>query len=230
MIRSALLLLILVTLSSSGKAMSGTHRSPDPDSLTDLQVIYNGRPWYNSHPGISGDPFLFTREYLNGTVFIGGKAFEGLKLKVDLLTDGLLTPYGSEGLLRLNKERVDSFSFTFAQKPHHFVRIPDDSTALLSGYAEVLYKGGSVLYRKYTKIIDRPGTENAGDRYVAIARTYLVHNSQTMVIKGRRDLFRAFAAVKKPLQESLHRNHIRINRKNPESFIPLLHAADQISY
>ncbi len=231
MIRQALLLLICIALSGSGKAMTGPGDShaPDPDSLTNLQLLYNGRPWFNNHPGVTGDPFLFTRDYLNGTVYIGGKAFEALKLKVDLLTDGLLTPFGPEGLLRLNKERIDSFSFTYAQQPYHFVRIPGDSTALLEGYAEVLYRGRSLLYRKYSKIIDRPGTENAGDRYIAITRTYLVHNAQTVLIKGRRDLYRAFGDVKKPLQESLHRNHIRINRNNPETFIRFLQAADQIS-
>jgi hypothetical protein len=202
----------------------------NPDSLTDYQTLYNGRPWHNNHPGVAGDPFLFTREYLEGSVSIGGKTFTGLKLKVDLFSDDLLTPFGTEGMLRLNREMVDSFEFVYANKRYRFVRLPDDSTAILTGYAEVLYSGKTALYRKFTKKIDRPGVENSGDRYYQFSQTYLLHNSIVIPVKSRRDLFKIFAEDKVRLRDYLRQNHLRVIRKNPESFVPLLQVADRISH
>lgn len=231
MTRAFLLYFLFLFLQAGGHAATifyGNY-TVNPDSLSDYQMLYNGRPWRNNHPGVTGDPFLFTREYLEGSVSMGGKTFTGLKLKVDLFSDDLLTPVSPEGLLRLNREMVDSFAFEFGRKRYRFVRLPEDSTAILTGYTELLYRGKTVLYRKYTKKIDRPGVENSGDRYYEFSHIYLVRNNTVFPVKSRRDLFRIFAD-EGSLRDYLRQNHIRVIRNNPESFIAFLQVADRISH
>jgi len=139
----------------------------------------------------------------------------------------LLIPLGKEGLLQLNREMADSFCFIFGQKKYTFVKIPEDSLNGLTGYAEILYHGKCTLYRKYTKKIDRPGMENAGDRFYQFDRTSLVVNGKPIPVKNRRDLLRAFPEEQDRIREYLRKNRIRIS-PDPYSFIPLVHFRDQL--
>jgi hypothetical protein len=206
----------------------GIPPSPDPDSIAAHQTLYNGRIWKNPHLSVKGDPFLFTREYLSGSVTMHGKSFAGIKLKYDIFSDELLIPLGTEGLLKLNREMTDSFCFIFEQKKYTFVKIPEDSLNGLAGYAEVLYKGGSALYRKYTKKIDRPGVENSGDRFYQFDRTYLVLNGIPIPVKNRHELLRAFPAEKEKMREYMRKNRIRVT-SDPSSFIPIVLFHDQLT-
>lgn len=222
MTRPALLILLFIMTAFHGKAVPF---SPQPDSGAANPALYNGRLWKNPHLRIAGDPFLFTREYLAGSVTLSGRGFTGLKLKYDIFSDELLIPLGPEGLLQLNKEMTDSFSFIFGQKKYTFVKIPEDSISGLAGYAEVLYRGKTPLYRKYTKKIDRPGTD-AGDRFYQFDRTYLVMNGMALPVKNRRDLLNAFPAEKDRIREYLRKNRIRVNPKDPTSFVAVVRFHD----
>ena len=93
-----------------------------PDSVFESQLLYNGRIWKNLFYMIREDQFLFSNQFLPGSVFIKGKSFNNIKLKYDIFKDEILIPYSPDGILQLTKELVDSFTIEF---PTMIMRTPN---------------------------------------------------------------------------------------------------------
>ena len=79
----------------------------------DIQILYNGRAWRNLYYKIKGDQFLFSPEFLPGSVTIEGKTFSNLQLKYDIYNDELIIITDNGIILQLNKEMIDLFSMIF---------------------------------------------------------------------------------------------------------------------
>jgi hypothetical protein len=213
----------LVMSVSAAKAQSDHGFIP----VNDYQVLMNGRLWSNEHAGIKGDPFLFTGEFLPGSVYIGDKDFHGLSIRYDIFSDQIMIPF-EKGILELNKELIDSFSLFVYNKLLRFVRLPENNLYGLSGYVQNLYSERSALYIKYRKKIDRPGMVNAPDNFYQLQRMYYIHNNVAYAIKSKRDLLRIFREDKELIGSFINKDRIHVRRSNPESFVPLVRYIDSI--
>jgi hypothetical protein len=203
------------------------HQS-QPDTFQEHQLLYNGRVWQNLYYQVEGDQFLFSGEFLPGSVTMNGKSFKGISLKYDLYRDEILTPYSPGVILQLNKELVDSFSFVYLQKVYRFKRMREDLTAGPQGYVRVIYDGKTGLYVKFQKKINRPGQENKRDVFFQLNRLYLMKGKETYPISGKHDLYHAFQEDKDALREFIKENKIRILDKEPESLVPVIRHYDSL--
>lgn len=199
------------------------------DTLPVNQILFNGRVWTNQYYMVEKDQFLFSKDFLPGTLTITDKTFTNVSIKYDLFKDELITPYPHVGILQLNKEMVDSFSVLFQNKLYHFIRIPEDSLNALSGYLNVLYKGKSALYVKYNKKIDRPTREGEYDKFYQISHIYFEKNNIHNMITNKGDLYRIFYKEKAQIKVFIKKNKIRISKNDPESFVPVIRFYDSIS-
>ena len=118
-------------------------------------MLYNGRIWRNQFPLIKENQFLFSKEFLPASVTIRGKTFSDVRIKYDIFTDEIIIPFAPAGMLQLNKQMIDSFSLIFQKKHYHFIRIPDGNSAFPGGYYNVVYKGKTTLYARYSKKIEK---------------------------------------------------------------------------
>jgi hypothetical protein len=210
-------------------SMSHSNKTFLQDTLHDNQVLYNGKIWRNLYFNVHGDQYLFTRDFLPGCVSVRGKIFTNILLKYDLYNDELLIPVNPGGVLQLNKEMVDSFSFIFQNKTYHFIRMQEDSIKRTNTYLNVLYKGSTELFLKYSKKIEKLADEGKYDKFYQVNQLYFIKNKVVFLISGKSDLMKALTEDKVLLENFIKINKLKVTEKTPESFIPLLRYYDSIS-
>ena len=193
------------------------------------QIIYNGKIWRNLYYMVNKDQFLFSNEFLKGSVTMRGSTASNINLKYDIFKDELLTTVETGGLLQLNKEIVDSFSVSFQNTIYRFIRIKEDSTEGQKGYFNVLYKGKPALYLKYFKKIDKLSINGENERFYQVEKLYVAKGDKIFQITGKNDLFNIFKDQKELLKSYIKKNNLKISEKEPESFIPVIKYCESLS-
>jgi hypothetical protein len=199
------------------------------DTLKENQILYNGRYWRNLYFKVKEDQFLFSKELLPGSVTIDGKSFKNVSLLYDIYNDELLVKTNHGTILQLNKEMVDSFKFNFKNKTYYFTKLPVDSLKVLRGYVNVLFKGKNSLYVKYKKEIQMLAVERKYDLFYQTHRIYFVKDGSSHLLNGKGDLLKVLNEDKVQIRDFIKKNKLRISKKNPESFIPVIAYYDSIS-
>lgn len=219
---------LIYSRSNDNRLAAGTDRI-FRDTVPDNQVLFNGKLWINLYYMVKENQFLFSKDFLPANVTIKGQTFTNIKVRYDIYNDEILMPLDSGRILQINKEMVDSFSMSFQNKTYHFIRTPKDSLSSPGGYANIIYKGKSVLEVKYIKKIDRPKTEGEEDNFYQLSRVYFVKDGLFYQVKNKKELFSVLDGYKKQIRDYMKKNKIRVSRNTPESFIPVIRYYDSIS-
>jgi len=199
------------------------------DPLRENQILYNGKVWHNLYTNIKGDQFLFSKSYLPGSLTINGKTYNNLRINFDIYNDELTTPKNDGTILQLNKEMVDSFTLVYEFKTYSFRNTQADSLPAIKGFVNVLYKGKSALYVKYKKELEMLAVDDKYDLFFQTHKIYLVRDSTVFQVSSKSDLLKAFPEEKNLLKVFMKKNRVKISRKMPESFIPVIRYYDSIS-
>lgn len=199
--------------------------SNNTDILKENQLLYNGRIWKNPYYNVEGDQFLFSKSFLPGKVTIRGKLFDDMHILVDIYKDEILIPLSTGGVLQLNKEMIDNFSVVFLNKTYNFTRIQLDS---LNSFVQIVYKGKTVLFEKYTKKIDKLAEGGQYDKFYQVNQTYFEMDGKIYTVNGKRDLLNILKDKKEVVGSYMRKNKVKISRTNPESYIPVLKYLDTI--
>lgn len=200
----------------------------EQDTLKENQTLYSGKVWKNMYRRVNGDQFLFTNYFLPGTVSTNGKTFKNLLIRYDIYSDEIMIPVNFEEIVQLNKEMIDSFSITFEHKAHRFLKIQEDTLNGLKGYFNVLYKQESALYIKYKKEFSPNITDKSDGEFIQSHKIYLVKDKIVHPIKTNNDLYKALNTDYMQIKNYLKINKLKVSRKSPESFIPVIRFYDSI--
>lgn len=201
---------------------------PTQISLKDYQLLFNGKEWYNRYTAVRGDQFLFSKDFLDGTVVMSGRVFSNLKINYDIYNDEIICPKADGKILQLNKEMVDSFAVSFNFKLFTFKNIDADSIKGLSGYVYVLYTGKSMLCIKYKKGIDPLAVDDRYDQFFQTSKIYVVDNGIANQVTGKRDLFSLWKSYKNELKAFIKKNGLSVSKKTPENFVPVIKYYDSL--
>ena len=193
-----------------------------PDSPGENQILNNGRVWRNLYTMVRDNQFLFTGEPLPGTVSISGQTFSNLSLKYDIYEDELLIPTVLGPLLQLNKEMVDSFSIFFQNKTYRFTNVPPDSLKDFNGYMNVLASGKASLFVRYKKEIDNLAVDNKYDMFFQTHKIYVVKEGNVYTVASKRDLVTVLYDRRDEIRSYIKKNMLRISKRDPEKFIPVI--------
>jgi hypothetical protein len=199
------------------------------DSI-DIQVLYNGRAWRNLYYKIRGDQFLFSTEFLTGSVTIDGKSFDKLLLKYDIFNDELLTITDHNIILQLNKEMIDLFTIKYQDRIFNFKQLNADSLNAVSGFVNVLYDGVTSLYVKYRKEILLLAVENKYDMFNQVNRIFVEKNGQIFRVDSKRELLKLLEDQKRMVHSFIRSSKLRISRRNPDSFRPVIEYYDRLQH
>ena len=196
----------------------------------DKQILYNGRIWRNNYLNIGGTQFLFSNEFLPGSVTIDDKVFNGknLGLKFNIFDDELLTVTGTGTVLQLNKEMVENFTLDFEGKTYSFRNLPVDSLNSLSGFVQVLYDGATPLYVRYKKEIRLRSSVEESDLFLQSYRVFVMKDGILHKVNNKKSLTRVLADRKDEVKNYIRSNHVRISKNLPESFAPVLKFYDSL--
>jgi hypothetical protein len=199
------------------------------DTIKDRQILYNGRVWTNKYRRIEGDQFLFSEFFLPGSISINGRTFSNLRIKYNILSDELLTPLNGEYILQLNKEMVDSFSIRFESKLYRFTKTAADTLKGFNGYVNILYTGKSALYVKFKKEIFTSVTDKSDGKFNQVNRIYYVRDNSVFLINKVSDLYGIMVASKEQIRNYIRENKLKVTKKIPESFIPVIKYSDSLN-
>ena len=177
---------------------------------------------------VKEDQFFLTKEFLPGSVTIGGKTFNNLDVRYDIFSDQIMIPIYQGPILQLNKEMVDSFSLSFMNEKWRFINIKEDSLNLLNGYVNVLYKGKSELYVKYSKAIALLAVDKKYDKFYQLQKIFFVKNNIPNHITGKRNFLKLFGEDEQRVKDYIKKNRLVLSKKRPESFIPVIQFYDNL--
>ncbi len=199
------------------------------DTLRENQILYNGKMWRNPYTMMKGDQFLFSQEYLYGSLTINGNFYKNILLNYDIYNDEILTPKNKGSIVQLNKEMVDSFTLVFGGETYRFVNTQEDSLPVIKGFVNVLYRGKSALYVKYKKEIESLAVDDKYDLFYQTYRIYFLNEGKVHQISNKSDLLKILKTDKIRIKEFMKKNRLRVSKKEAESFIPVIRYYDSIS-
>jgi hypothetical protein len=199
------------------------------DTIKVRQILYNGILWKNQYHRIKEDQFLFSNLFLPGAISINGQTFKNLRIRYDIYLDEITIPINLEEIVQLNKEMVDSFTISFENKVYKFTKIQKDTLKDYNGYVNILYKGESALYVKYKKEISPSFTEKTDGEFYQTRRIYFVKDSIVHQITSANDLFKVLNEDKVQIRNFINKNKLRVSKKRPESFVPVIMFYDSTS-
>jgi hypothetical protein len=234
--RNIFLFFTLLTV-SSGTGLSGINSEmlikicsdiTEQDTINERQLLYNGIVWRNRYRRMEGDQFLFSGFFLPSTVSINGRTFKNVRLKYDIYSDEIITPVNRDDILQLNKEMVDSFTITFENKVYRFINAGKDTIAGFTGYFNLLYKGESAFYVKYKKSLSIESTQTSDGHFIQNQMILLVKDKMTYPINGTKALFRVLNSDKGNIKNFIKKNKLRVSKKIPESYVPVIRFYDSI--
>ena len=202
--------------------------NPDQDTISDNQRLYNGKIWRNQYYLVKEDQFLYSKEFLPGSISMRGRSFPGITLKYDLYKDEILTP-SPDGVMQINKEMIDSFSLIFNQRKFDFIKLQEDTLKKSVTFFNVVYKGKTALLIRYSKKIDKLAVEGRYDQFYQISRVFLLKGNKLLQVTGKNDLLTFMAEAKTQIKEFMKTNKIRVSEKDPESFIPVVKYYDSLN-
>ena len=200
------------------------------DTLRGDQILYNGKAWHNLYSNIKGDQFLFSKDLLTGSLTINGKSYNNLSISYDIYNDEIITPTTQGTILKLNKEMVDSFTLLFQYKKYRFKNTLQDSLPDIKGYVNVLYSGKSSLYVKYKKEIQLLAVDDKYDLFFQTYHVYFLKDGIVHQLTNKSGLLKILSQDKILIKDFIKKNKIKISKKNPESFIPVIRYYDGISH
>lgn len=218
--------ILIVCFITSAAADCSDVQLPVQDTLKESQVLYNGRIWRDLYLRIDGDQFLFTNDFLPGTVAMKGTVFSRVPLRYDVYNDELITQTRHGLHLQLNKEMVDNFILNNGLQEYWFEKA--DSNRFYNGYVNKLYSGKSTLIVKYLKRIELLAVDNTTDQFYLVTRMFLVRDSNIFPFSGKLELMNLLGDHKKEVKTYLQKNRIKLMKNRPESFVPAIEYYDRI--
>lgn len=199
-----------------------SHSCITPQDVTDKQLLFNGVVWRNLYPHVRGHQFLFTNDFINGSVTIEGKQFRDLRLKYDIFNDQILSINEKNIMIQLNKEMVDSFTLDYGNRTYRFGKVEIDSLDNPRGYVNILCEGPLTLVVRLRKEIMLHAVENTYDMFSQSQKIYVKKEGFFHPVTFRNDLFRLFGDLKPEMKDYIRSKNIRISIKDPVTIVPVI--------
>jgi hypothetical protein len=201
----------------------------EPDTLRENQLLYIGKMWSNKYTNVKGDQFLFSRNFLPGSLTINGNIYKNVLINYDIYNDEILIPKNNASIVQLNKEMVDSFSFNNGGINYRFVNAQIDSISDIKGFVNELYKGKSILFVVYKKEIEELAVDDKYDLFYRTYRIYFLKDGQIYQLTTKSDLLKILKENKTKIKDFMKKNRLKVSKKEPNSFIPVIRYYDSIS-
>jgi len=175
--------------------------------------LYNGSDFDRYEPLKEEHPYLYSDDWMAGSVVYDGIRYENLSLQYDIRYDEVILEYFNGISIRLVKVKVQSFTL----EQHTFVHLSDPQVG--DGYYELLYDGTTKVYAKHLKLFQETAADHKIERWFVEKTRYYVWSQGTYhTITSKKTLLGVFGDKKKELNQFASRNKLSFG-KNKASFI-----------
>jgi hypothetical protein len=199
------------------------------DTMISSQVLYNGRAWRNLYTSLKGDPYLFTKDFMPGSVTISGKSFDNNMLLYDICKDEVMILSGRNFIMQLNKELMERFTLSWKNNIYRFVKLGGDSTAAVNGFVNELYGGKSAVYVKYVKKMANGVVEDKYDGFVQSFRIFVVKDGIPHLVRNKKQLIDLFKDNKQKITGFIKSSRLDVSGRRPETFVPVAEYYDSLN-
>jgi hypothetical protein len=212
----------------SGISASSLSNATLQDTLITNQILFNGRAWRNNNTTVKGDPYLFSSQFLTGSVTISGRNFQNNYLLYDIYNDELLILSDKHSTIKLNKELLNGFTLDFNNQVYRFVKVGTDSLGVFKGFVNELYGGKSAVYVKYRKLIQIMAVDNKYDAFYQVYRIYVIKDGMPQQVNNKKQLVSLFGDNRQKILDFIRSHRITISSKHPESFVHVAEYYDSL--
>lgn len=210
-----LLLFLLFSVSVRGQHLAPGYGEADPAWLE--QLLYRGVEWRPRMNLATGNEFFIADAWLDGTVTVQGLTFTGQKLRYDIFNDRLVILWKDIQALVISSEEVDAFSIGYGATARRFINLRDDYSGI-SGFAEVIYSGGSMVVARHVKVIGKNTSMSSYAQFRENTLFYLITGTIGQQIRNKGSLLRMFGGHEDEVRRYIRQNHILVGRASPEGF------------
>lgn len=220
--------LTLITILVFSSSARGQHLSPlyrDADSVWLTQLIYSGNEWRPRVTPVTGHEFFLSGDYLDGSVTVAGFTFNNLRLKYDIFSDEIILLWKDIHSILLNSNTVESFTVGIysgaGRNPdfigRRFINL-NDRYQEITGFAEVIYKGTSMVVAKHSKTVAIHTSMSSYAQYRENTRLWFITGNGVGMIRSRASFLRMFGEYEDEVKRFVRQNHIEISRFSPEGY------------
>jgi hypothetical protein len=192
------------------------------DTIPEKQLLFNGRIWRSLHSNVLGDEFLFTKDWIFGEVNINDMTFKNLPLRYDIYNDELVIMVSQGTFVQLNKELIKGFLLFWENKNMVFENFGTGPGNPIRGFGQVLYRGNICLIEKQKKLIQELAVQNKIDEFYQKQFLYILKNGIFYRITRKKDMLNVLSDKEEQLKSFLREKRIKVRKKNPESFLPVI--------
>jgi hypothetical protein len=218
-----LIVILVFSFSARGQHLSPLYRDSDTVWLT--QQLYSGNEWRPRVIPVTGHEFFLSGDYLDGSVTAGGFTFSGLKLKYDIFSDEIILRWKNIHSILLNNSTVESFTVGLwsggGRNPdftgRRFINL-NDKYPDITGFAEVIYKGPSMVVAKHSKIIAKNTSMSSYAQYRENTRLWFITGSRAQLIRNRASFLRMFGEYEDEVKRFVRLNHIEMSKFSPGGY------------
>lgn len=218
-------LILLLTASASKNTPSGTPvaGSTPLKAIADYvhsadvyAALFSGKEHEKYPLHFSNQPWLQNSEYTPGILYVGGRMYPDVLMKLDLFRDELVISPGKSPFNIVAKADSAQLHGTTI----HF--LPSSNVQAPSGYVEVLHNGNRKLYRKY-QLLQRQVVESGRVvyRFETLSAYWLLSGNQFYKITRIADLYPHFQVERRAIRHFVTEQQLNF-RKNPETTLSRL--------
>ena len=193
--------------------------------------LYNGKEYVDyGKPYLEGDQFFISKAVTRGNIFFDGTWHTQVPLLYDLVTDEIVMPHNSSGLMmKLIKEKID----TVQLHEHTYVRHKADSTSqtvLQPGLYDLMYNGDTQFLVKRSKDIqERAMPGGMEGEFRETSKFYIRKDGVVHQVSSRRSVLKVFRDKRKQLQKYSSANKLKFRKQKEEAILALTSYYDSLS-
>lgn len=217
MSHKALICLLLILSISVLNAQEPQTFHNSTDSAWYDQLLYNGTEWRPTMHLVDGHEFFLTSEFLHGSVTIEGITFNEIRMRYDICNDHIIILWKNTFPLVIDSKNVDEFTFTYNGVLRKFVNL-GDKYPVIKGFAEVLYKGKSLVVVKYTKVISKNPTQVHYSEFREDTRYYFIVNGNCCQIRNKSSFLKAMGENEIAVRKFIRQQKVFVSIVSPGGF------------
>jgi len=198
------------------------------DTMNGEYFPYNGRIWRDIYSTVRDDQFLFSKDFLPGSIKFNGIVYNGLKARYDIFLDELQIITEAGNILQINKEMTNDFTLIYNSNKYRFVKLEFNDNPGLCGFADIRYEGKSSLFLKHKKEISKTAPGKSYENFLQSDFIYALIDSVPHRIRNKNDILRILGNRRKEVSDYLKLNRLKINVKKPETLVQVLKYYDSI--
>ncbi|SNR66250.1 hypothetical protein [Lutibacter flavus] len=190
--------------------------------------IYNGIEYEKKYRTLGeSHEFYITSQFLNGDIVYDSQPYFNIEMKYDVFEDELIvklpSQYGGSIIIKLIKEKIDSFNINNNRFVRIYIGDKEQISEINRSFYQVLYQSNYIkLYKKHRKTkLARSDKDFIYNVFKEQIESYIYYDKKYHQVKSKGDFLRLFPEQKKRINAFYKSNKVLRKSDNDKFLIEL---------